>query len=189
MRGFCHESTYNESKEWYTPKYIFDAIGIEFDLDTCSPGRDIVPWIPAKKHLTYLDNGLEAEWHGTVWMNPPYGTDTPKWMERLAQRGNGIALVFSRTDTNWFHQFTAKADAICFIKRRISFIPASQAQNYIKGNLIKNSGSGAGSMLVAYGKKMAHSLMRSKLGTIMIPIGNTVQHKVKINNNQKVSKW
>ena len=37
--GFTHESTYNESKEWYTPRRIFDALGLEFDLDPCSPGN------------------------------------------------------------------------------------------------------------------------------------------------------
>ncbi len=47
-KGFTHESTYNESKEWYTPRYIFEDIGIEFDMDVASPGKDIVPWIPAK---------------------------------------------------------------------------------------------------------------------------------------------
>lgn len=86
MRGFCHESICNESKEWYTPKYIFDSLRIEFDLYPCSPDKRIVPWIPAKKHLTFIDNGLEAEWNGTVWLNPPYGMDIPKWMEKLSQQ-------------------------------------------------------------------------------------------------------
>ncbi len=76
-KGFTHESTYNESKEWYTPKYIFDALGLEFDLDPASPGVDIVPWIPARYHLTCLDNGLITPWKGKVWLNPPYGMDTP----------------------------------------------------------------------------------------------------------------
>jgi hypothetical protein len=51
MKGFAHESTANESKEWYTPKYIFDALGQQFDMDVCSPGADVVPWIPAEKQL------------------------------------------------------------------------------------------------------------------------------------------
>lgn len=143
--GFTHESTYNESKEWYTPRYIFDALNVRFDMDVCSPGADMVPWIPADRHLTILDDGLTHKWDGFVFVNPPYGMDTPKWMKRLSVHGNGIALVFSRTDTNWFHDYAAKADAILFIAKRVQFIPASQAELYAKGIKVKNSGSGAGS--------------------------------------------
>lgn len=65
-KGFTHESTYNESKEWYTPRDIFTALKLEFDLDPCSPGQDIVPWIPAQIHYTYLDDGLVKKWFGKV---------------------------------------------------------------------------------------------------------------------------
>ena len=36
------ESQVNTSDEWYTPKYVFDALEEEFDLDVASPGKDIV---------------------------------------------------------------------------------------------------------------------------------------------------
>jgi hypothetical protein len=35
-----------ESDEWYTPKYIFDALGLRFDLDVAAPvggGRAMCP--------------------------------------------------------------------------------------------------------------------------------------------------
>lgn len=38
-KGFTHESAYNESKEWYTPPEIFNALGIKFDVDPASPGK------------------------------------------------------------------------------------------------------------------------------------------------------
>ena len=94
-KGFTHESTYNESKEWYTPRRIFDALGLEFDLDPCSPGKEIVPWIPARKHLTIVQDGLVTNWSGLAFVNPPYGADTPKWMKKLARHGNGYRLVLS----------------------------------------------------------------------------------------------
>src|SRR5512146_958916 len=112
--GFTHESTHDESKEWYTPRHIFQALHMEFDLDPCSPGGRIVPWIPARRHLTLREDGLVAPWDGQVWMNPPYGMDTPKWFERLARHGLGIGLVFSRTDTQWFHDWMPYCDAVCF---------------------------------------------------------------------------
>lgn len=170
--GFVHESTYNESKEWYTPEYIFDALGIGFNLDPCSPGAEIVPWIPASHHYTVEDDGLIKKWSGNVWMNPPYGSDTPKWMNRLSKHNNGIALVFARTDTRWFHTYIPKADATCFIKGRVQFVQATEAQKYFQGNYKPQGGCGAASMLVAFGQENVEALIRSKLGLVFKPCPN-----------------
>jgi len=168
-KGFTHESTYNESKEWYTPRPIFKALGIDFDLDPCSPGQDIVRWIPAQIHYTIRDDGLTAKWFGNVFMNPPYGMDTPRWMRRLSKHDNGIALVFARPDTRWFHDYVPLADAICFIKGRIAFVPAATKEKdypafYADGIWKPKGGCGAASMLVAYGEKNAEALFKSNLG-------------------------
>ena len=163
-KGFTHESTYNESKEWYTPKYIFDALGLEFDLDPASPGVDIVPWIPARHHLTCLNNGLITPWKGKVWLNPPYGSDTPKWLKNLATTRNGIALVFSRTDTKWFHDYAVLADVICFMEGRVKFIKADKAKDYAMDKTTNSGTPGAGSLLLAYGDECAAALIKAKLG-------------------------
>jgi hypothetical protein len=163
-KGFTHESTYNESKEWYTPEYIFDALGLAFDLDPCSPGSRVVPWIPALHHLTVEDDGLITPWSGRVWLNPPYGSDTPTWLKKLCKHGNGIALVFSRTDTTWFHKFVPKADAVCFIKGRVQFIPADKAYDYVHNLYEPSGGCGAGSMLIAYGEENARAVFDCGLG-------------------------
>lgn len=168
-RGFVHESTYNESKEWYTPRFIFQKLGIDFDLDPCSPGQDVVPWIPAQIHYTVSDDGLSKDWIGNVFMNPPYGSDTPKWMKRLTVHGNGIALVFARPDTRWFHNYVPKADAICFIKGRVAFVRAEDALFYAGGQREPKGGCGAASMLVAYGKHNAQALFKSGLG-LSLPV-------------------
>lgn len=170
--GFTHESTANESKEWYTPKPIFDALRLRFELDVCSPGADVVPWIPAEKHLTIFDDGLSTTWGGTVWVNPPYGMDTPKWMRALSKHGDGVALVFARPDTKWFQEYVALADVVCFISRRVQFIPAMQAAEYARGVKLKNSGSGAGSMLVGYGEAAYTAIIESDLGLCMFPEEN-----------------
>ncbi len=165
-KGFTHESSKNKTVEWYTPRHIFDALGIEFDLDPCSPGKDIVPWVPAKRHLTIENNGLMAKWEGNVWMNPPYGSNTPYWLERLAMHGNGIALLFSRTDTLWFHRFVVMATAICFMKGRQIFIHEKNANAYAEGRLLNNAMErpGSGNMLIAYGEENAIALFKSGLG-------------------------
>src|SRR5262245_18377776 len=84
--GFDHERSRDYAKdEWLTPPEIIKALG-EFDLDRCAP----------------LDDGLKKPWIGRLRCNPPYGGFTPKWMRRMADHGNGIALTFARTETKTF---------------------------------------------------------------------------------------
>jgi hypothetical protein len=64
-----HEQCVGATSEWYTPRYIFAAMAVQFDMDVASPGRDAVPWIPAAHHLT--QNSLTTPWSGFVWMNSP----------------------------------------------------------------------------------------------------------------------
>jgi len=167
MRGFTHESIYNESKEWYTPRSIFQKINVDFDLDPCSPGQEMVPWIPAQLHYTLADDGLNKEWFGNCWVNPPYGTDTFKWIKKLSEHGTGIALVFSRCDTCWFHDYGILSDAICFIRGRISFVKAENALFYADGLRVPQGGCGAGSMLLAFGEENVKALVESGLGCVM----------------------
>ena len=47
----------NENDEWYTPAWVFEALGTTFDLDPCSPGNP-PSTVPAGMHLTKDDNGL-----------------------------------------------------------------------------------------------------------------------------------
>ena len=156
--GFAHESAHNESVEWYTPPYIFDALGLTFDLDPCSPGAGKT-FVPALHYYTAEDDGLASPWFGTVFVNPPYGKHTPVWMEKLAGYGDGLGLVFSRTDVKWFHEFGVKADVICFVRSRVKFF---------QGNKETQPGSpGVGSMLLAYGEKSKRALLASGLGACM----------------------
>lgn len=127
--------------EWLTPKYITDALG-PFDLDPCSPGTRR-PWDTARHHLSIEDDGLTAPWFGMVWCNPPYGKETFTWLNKLAAHGNGIALIFARTETKgFFEQIWDKADAVLFIKGRLKF-------HYVDGTVA--DAANAPSCLVAYG--------------------------------------
>ena len=142
--GFTHDNANNLSIEWYTPKHIFDSLGLVFDLDPCAP-KGGLPWIPAKTSLCLEDNGLTTPWFGNVWLNPPYGRETKDWLQKMHHYRNGIALVFARTDCKWFHDYVAKADAINLLKGRIKFVDGLGVSG---GN-----GAGAGSMLVAWGSQ------------------------------------
>jgi 23S rRNA G2445 N2-methylase RlmL len=113
MKHFCEPPS--ETKEWYTPEFIFKALNLTFDLDVASPGLDKTPWIPAKKAYTIVDDGLVQPWFGHCWCNPPYGSSIIKWIIKMNQHKNGIMMLYNRTDTQWFQKELVKANAICFI--------------------------------------------------------------------------
>jgi hypothetical protein len=139
-----------EKDEWLTPPELLAELG-PFDLDPCSPG-DRRPWDTAKEHWSLADgDSLLREWYGRVWMNPPYGKEAARWMQKLADHGNGIALIFARTETAmFFDHIWGKADAVLFIRGRISFY-------HVDGRKADNNG-GAPSCLVAYGEDNANVL-------------------------------
>jgi phage N-6-adenine-methyltransferase len=158
-KGFAHESANNVSVDWYTPKHIFDSLELQFDLDPCAP-KGGVPWIPAAKHYSVEDDGLNAEWKGLVWLNPPYGKATGSWLKKMHEHRNGVALLFARTDCAWFHNYISKADGILFLRGRVKFVDGL--------GVTGGSGAGSGSMLVAWGPKAYGALQKmSKEGYLV----------------------
>jgi len=171
MNGFGHESPKNKTKEWYTPRYIFESLGVSFDLDPCSPGKDIVPWVTADAHYTLKHDGLSRRWFGNVWMNPPYGRQVSEWTRKFANHGNGIALLFARTETKWFLELSNNADAFCFINKRVNFVRQRDAESYKLGDKTAKESPGAPSVLVAFGEDNVKALADSGLGITMVKIG------------------
>ena len=97
------------SDEQYTPKWIFEEMGVEFDLDVSAPEGG-VPWIPAKRYFTEADDGLQQDWAGNVWMNPPFSKVT-LWVDKFMENNNGICLlVVSRS--KWFQKLWQTADGV-----------------------------------------------------------------------------
>ena len=147
-----------EADEWYTPSWVFKSIGVEFDLDPCSPGSP-PSTVTAKRHLTQAENGLAAEWHGTVWLNPPFSSKR-EWYKKLVKHGNGIALIPARTETHDFQDYMNAAQALLFLKGRIYFERGSRPG--ANGNGVTSTPP-FGVVLVAYGAAMARALLDSKL--------------------------
>lgn len=147
-----HENNASGQDEWLTPPEITDALA-PFDLDPCAPLRR--PWQTAAQHYTVEDNGLVKPWHGLVWCNPPYST-ADKWLSRLASHGDGIALLFARTDTDSFHTYVwPHASLLLFIRGRLRF--------HLSDGRRSKDNAGAPSVLVAYGTRAAHRLNASGL--------------------------
>lgn len=145
-----------QSIEWYTPPEIFTALGLDFDLDPCAPEGG-VPWIPARAHYSFKDDGLHQDWHGRVWLNPPYGREAQRWVDKLIRHGNGIALVFARTDPAWGQRALKAADAVCFIAGRLRFISGLDRPG-------PGHNAPVSSMLLAYSEECARAVMDCDLG-------------------------
>jgi len=94
--------------------------------------------------ISQPEDGLAANWHGRVFLNPPYGPETWKWLARLAVHGSGIALVFARTETAGFHaEVWRKAVGLLFLEGRLFFHTPDGKRG--------KSNAGGPSVLIAYG--------------------------------------
>ena len=123
----------SKSAEWYTPPHIVglvvDALGA-IDLDPCSNSGG-VPVVPAATHYTEDEDGLACDWHGRVYMNPPYGRTIGLWVSKLeleytsGRVSEAIALVPARVDTKWFRVF--RDYTVCFVSGRLRFSGADTA--------------------------------------------------------------
>jgi hypothetical protein len=113
--------TAGKSDEWYTPAYVFDALGCVFDVDVAAPVDRTHVVAPANGFIT--SNGLTQQWTGFVWMNPPFGHQATKraWLTKFFDHGNGIALTPDRTSAPWFREAWVRADLVLFTPK-IKFV-------------------------------------------------------------------
>ena len=112
------------SDDWYTPPYIFEALGLDFELDVSAPPIG-VPWIPAKRFLSLIEDGLATEWQGRVWMNPPYSNPLP-WIDKFIAHGNGVACIPTSTGL-WMLKFW-ESDAAWLMLPPIKFVRSNLVQ-------------------------------------------------------------
>lgn len=158
-----HEQSVGSTDEWYTPPYIFDALGCTFDLDVAHPGIHVINWIPAKRII--VSDSLKQDWQGYLWMNPPFGprNGIEPWLERFVFHGNGIALTPDRTSAPWWRRYAYQMDLILFVSPKIHFIGAD-------GN--PGASPAQGTCLMALGRQGISALHRAapKLGVLMRPI-------------------
>lgn len=101
------------SDDCYTPRWVFDAMGLEFDLDVAAPPGG--PWhVPAKRYYTAEDDGLTQPWDGLVWCNPPYSSFAT-WAGRFASHDRMALMGICLPEVRWFPIAFGAADALAFI--------------------------------------------------------------------------
>lgn len=154
------EPSIGATNEWYTPAYIFDALGETFDLDVANAaiGGAHVPCL-----ASIGCDALAKLWTGFIWMNPPFGgrNGLVPWLDRFFAHGNGIALTPDRTSTPWWQAANRKADATLFIAGKVQFERPD-------GSIGKSPGTGT--TLFASGDRATAALVRAEtrgLGAVM----------------------
>lgn len=150
-----------QSNEWYTPKYIFDALGCHFDLDVAAPARRT--HVPCDGGI--CSDSLTAEWFGFVWMNPPFGgrNALAPWLTKFFNHGHGIALTPDRTSALWFRDAWARADLVLFMPK----------VRFIRPDGSEGKSPSTGTALWAAGDEACAALLRGSergLGIIARPL-------------------
>lgn len=113
----------SRTDQWATPQAFFDALNAEFrfTLDPCAD--DFNHKCP--KYFTAEQDGLMQDWNGeTVFCNPPYGRELPRWIKKChdeARHATVVMLIPARTDTAAFHDYIYNKAEIRFVRGRLKF--------------------------------------------------------------------
>lgn len=125
--------------DWLTDPALLKALG-PMDLDPCASVRQ--PWPTAKVMWTVYEDGFSRAWPkgSFVWLNSPYGAALWAWVARLADHGDGLALLYARTETQGFRAHVwDRADAVYFFAGRLWFhkpVTGEQAPHNCGGPMV-----------------------------------------------------
>lgn len=168
-----HEPCTGASDDWYTPKAYFDAFGITFAIDPCSPGPR--HWVPAKRILTIKDDGLKQDWgKGPAFVNMPFGgrRGHVPWLTKFFAHADGIAVVRAYTSSDWWHDVVAgAAETLLFPRGKTQFVRGSEMRSVSRGGKVTvhpagsvGTSPGHGVVLIGMGDICNEALRNCGLG-------------------------
>lgn len=138
-----------------TPPWVIRELGC-VDLDPCAG------------HGTYIgktnwaiergENGLEREWFGFVYCNPPF-SQKEAWAEKMIAHGNGILILPERGSAPWFGPLAVAAGAYWVMGKKINFIGGPSSNNL-------------GSVLFPFGEGARRRLLNSRLPGHFVEVTN-----------------
>jgi ParB family chromosome partitioning protein len=126
--GDFHVSQGNN--DWYTPAEYIEAAravmgGIDLDPASSDHAQQIVQ---ATAYFTQETNGLQQEWHGRVWMNPPFSMPLVKsFAEKMVVEFSSgrvqqaVVITNNGTETQWFHSLLNSSKVFCLLRSRAKF--------------------------------------------------------------------
>ena len=148
------------SNEWYSPAWIVEPARTVlggFDLDPAS-SAEANETIRAARYFTLDDDGMEQDWRGRIWCNPPYSDrDLIRWVSKLvAAHESGavpeaVMLLPAYTETRMAQEALARCKAVCFPSRRVQFNrPGLPATNPPAASMLAYFGPHVGRFREAY---------------------------------------
>ena len=162
----------SESVEWFTPKAYIEAarecLGeIELDPASSAFANKVVR---AKKYFTAKQDGIEQDWFGRVFMNPPYGKRGKDSLAGLfcnkaieefeaGRVKEAIILVNSVHSQEW--QRPLWQLPVCLVDHRIQFVSGDGEEN--KNPTFQNAFFYLGSNITKFKKEFA------EFGYVLVP--------------------
>lgn len=108
-----------------TPHEIYSVLG-RIDLDPCAGEHTK---IGAKNYaLERGENGLELEWNGFVYCNPPF-SQKELWIQKMIEHNNGILLLPERGSAPWCGPLMVSAKKYFTMGGKINFDGGSSSNN------------------------------------------------------------
>ena len=126
--GIFNKEKFDTGKQtWKTPDSVFISLNSEFHFETdlaCDETNRLCP-----KGYTEKENSLTKTWVGVNWLNPPFGK-VKLWVKKAYEESRKedtiiVMLIFSKTNTVWWHDYVMKAKEIRLIEGRPIFEGAS----------------------------------------------------------------
>ena len=132
----------SKSNEWETPQSLFDELNAEFHftLDSCATKENT----KCAKFFTKQEDGLKQSWENErVFMNPPYGGNTGKWIEKAWYSSMWgaivVCLIVSSTDRSYWHDYIfPSACEIRWLRGRITFGDAKSTAPFASAIVVFN---------------------------------------------------